>query len=120
MIGSAVLGSPFRVDGRGAAETVDESNEPVQPVIDGVLQDLLVEVGVSVREHIPHADDLRPVLGCFSLKQVLTYPADGVNGDLPLQPQIVTQTRSRGPALALDHQKCRLTLRPGNRGQHLR
>jgi hypothetical protein len=60
---------------------IDEQNEPVQTIVDGVLQDFLVEVGALVGEHIPHSDDLGPVLGHLRLEQVLAYPADRVDRD---------------------------------------
>jgi hypothetical protein len=75
------VGSRLLADERGIAEAGDEVNEPLQSIVDGVLQDFLVEVGVLVREHVPHANDLGPVFGCFGLEKVWAHLTDGVDGD---------------------------------------
>src|SRR5690606_29829633 len=59
-------------------ESGDEVYQHVEAIVDGVLQDLLVELGVLVREQVPHADDLRPVGRRLSLEMFAAHLADGV------------------------------------------
>ncbi len=75
---------------RSGTKAFDELDEPSEPVVDGVLQDLLVEIGVLMRQHVSHTDNSGPLLRCFSVEEAPAHPVDGVDGNFKAMAHRVT------------------------------
>jgi DNA-binding NarL/FixJ family response regulator len=65
-----------------SVEPSDQIPEIAKPIVYRVLQDVWVEVGVLVRQHVSHCDNLWPIVRGFGVQELGTDSADGVDGHL--------------------------------------